>query len=239
MNYDKYSETFLHFHTTDIPEILRKYISGNLGLLDLGAGDGNLLVSLDSSGKLKNFKKITAVDLSPIRCERLKKYTNFEVICADATHIPRLQNNSYDFIICTQVIEHVDEMALLDEIKRLLSPNGILYIASITKSKYGWWYYKDKMGNWALDPTHLREYKSEKHFEKVISEAGFEVLETVSTKLKLSIIEFIIRRVIVPIFRPENIHSLFMKYPFADYIRRNLNLTPPGYKIVETIAKKY
>jgi len=239
MKFEDYSRTFLHFHTTEIPPILRRHLSiDQSALLDLGAGDGNLLVSLQAAGLLDSFDKLVAVDISEQRCDRLREYTEFSVICADATNVSELESSSFDLVLCTQVIEHVDEQSLLREISRLLKPGGIAYIASIIRKKYGWWYYRTADGRWALDPTHLREYESADQYEGVIRSGGFEILETVTTSFKLSIIEFVLRRVIIPVFQPRNIHSIFIKHPFADWIRQNFNIHPPGYHVVETIAKR-
>lgn len=239
MDFEQYSRTFLHFHTEEIPELVTENLQGKeVDLADLGAGDGALLVALKMGGYLEKAKKVVAVDLSPERCERLKNYTDFQVVCSDVTSIPELGDNSFDFIVCTQVIEHVDQDKLLQEIKRILRPGGTLYIASLVRKSFGWWYYKTADGKWAMDPTHLREYASKEEFENVIKSAGFAVEKTVLSPLKLSVLEFIARRVIVPIFKPKNINSFFVKHPAMDILRRKINIHPPRYFIIESIAKK-
>lgn len=239
MDFDEYSRTFLHFHTAEIPKLLTKHLNGRgVTLADLGAGDGAFLVALKLGGHLENAKKVVAVDLSNDRCERLSHYTDFQVVCSDVTSIPEIDSDSIDFVICTQVIEHVDQIKLLEEINRILSPDGTVYIASLVKRWYGWWYYRTADGKWAIDPTHLREYASKEQFEEVIKTAGFTVEETILSPLKLSVFEFLLRRFIVPVFKPNGINSFFMKYPIADFIRRKINIHPPGYYIVETIAKR-
>jgi 2-polyprenyl-3-methyl-5-hydroxy-6-metoxy-1,4-benzoquinol methylase len=237
MKFEDYSRTFLHFHTAEIPPVLRRHLSsGQHSLVDMGAGDGSLLVSLKAAGLLDGFDKVVAVDISEERCKRLRQYTDFSVICGDATSVPALASSSFDLVLCTQVIEHVDEQALLKEITRLLKPGGIAYIASLIKAKYGWWYYRTADGHWAIDPTHLREYASREQYEAVMRRGEFAILETAVTPLRLSIIEFLLRRIIVPLFKPDNIHSFFMKHPVADWVRKNVNIRPPGYSIVETIV---
>lgn len=238
MDFEQYSRTFLHFHTEEIPELVTENLKGKeVDLADLGAGDGALLVALKMGGYLKKARKVVAVDLSTERCERLRKYTDFQVVCSDVTCIPELANDSFDFVICTQVIEHVDQGKLLGEITRILRPGGTLYIASLVRKSFGWWYYKTADGKWAMDPTHLREYSSKEEFENVVKAAGFTIEETVLSPLKLSVLEFIARRVIVPLFNPKNINAFFVKHPFVDYLRRKINIHPPRYFIVETIAK--
>jgi 2-polyprenyl-3-methyl-5-hydroxy-6-metoxy-1,4-benzoquinol methylase len=238
MDFKTYSRTFLHFHSVEIPKLLADVLrkKSNITIADLGAGDGSLLVGLKLKGYLKNAKKVIAVDLSEERCSRLKQIKGLSVICSDVTSIAKLKSNTVDLIICTQVIEHVDQSALLQEIKRLLKPNGILYIASIVKKSYGWWYYKNAQGRWAMDPTHLREYSSKEEFESVLTGSGYKIIQTELSSLKLSVIEFILRRVIVPIFKPKNANAYFLSYRFLDTLRKSINIYPLGYFIIEVIA---
>ncbi len=239
MKFETYSRTFLHFHTEEVPELLIKYLPKNaFSLVDLGAGDGALLVALQRGGYLSYASNVTAVDLSAERCERLRQNADFHVLCSDVTNAPGLISASFDYVICTQVIEHVDQEKLLTEIKRIMSTNGMVYIASLVKKWYGWWYYKTSDGKWAIDPTHLREYASAADFEKVIREAGLEVVETKLSPLKLSVLEFIVRRIIVPLFHPQDVNDFFLKHHFANWLRNTINVRPPGYYIVESIAKK-
>jgi len=239
MKFEKYSRTFLHFHRKEVPELLLKYLPERpFSLVDLGAGDGALLVALQHSGYITEAHKVSAVDLSPERCERLRRSTNFEVFCSDVTNIPSLGSGSFEYAICTQVIEHVDQGRLLAEISRILQPNGILYIASLVKKGYGWWYYRTAEGKWGIDPTHLREYASKEMFEGVLGSAGLKVLETRLTPLRLSVLEFLVRRVAVPLFRLTEVNAFFLQHGFIDFLRRNINIRPPGYSIIETVAMK-
>jgi len=239
MQFETYSRTFLHFHTEDIPKLLLKYFpKGNFSLADLGAGDGALLVALQRGGFLSNASNVTAVDLSAERCDRLRQNADFHVLCSDVTNIPDLPSGSFDYVICTQVIEHVDQEKLLTEIKRILRSDGTLYIASLVKKWYGWWYYRTVDGKWALDPTHLREYASQEDFEKVIKGAGFEIIETKLSPLKLSVLEFIVRRIIVPLFHLHDVNAFFLEHRFANWLRNVINVRPPGYYIIESISKK-
>jgi len=237
MNFEKYSKTFLHFHSDEIPTLINKYLGGNAkSVADLGAGDGSLLIGMKQKGLLKNVKNIVAVDLSKDRCNRLSQIDGLDVICADVTEVPQLESESFDFIICTQVIEHVDQEKLLREIKRLIKPDGKLYIASLIKKKYGFFYYKTLEGKWGMDPTHLREYASRSEYENVLIDGGFKIIETTTSALKLSLFEFIVRRIIVPIFKPKNANSFFLKYKLMNFLRVHINIHPPGYLIVESVV---
>lgn len=239
MNFDDYSRSFLHFYTDEVPALLKKVLPTKEGCVaDLGAGDGALLVALKRGGYLEGARSIVAIDLSPERCARLAQCSDVTVHCSDATEVKGLKAGEVDLVICTQVIEHVDEDKLLSEIIRVLRNDGVLYIASLIKTKYGWWYYRTADGKWALDPTHLREYTSKVEFETKIGGAGFEITDCVVTPLRLSIPEFIVRRFLAPLSPKTNYNSFFLKYGSLDWLRRHVYLHPPGYFIVEVLAKK-
>lgn len=252
MNFESYSRNFLFFHDEAVPELLAKYLPNEeFSLADFGAGDGVLLAALQQAGRLGKAKSIVAVDLSEDRCDRLRQCSDVTVICSDVTAIPELESSRFDFVLSTQVIEHVDENKFLHEIGRVLKDDGTAYIASLVSKygadknyllkygwRYGWRFYKSADGRCLVDPTHLREYASKDHFVNVIEKAGLEVVESKLSPLKLSVLEFLMRRVIVPIFKPRNPNGLFMKSKVLDYLRKVIKLQPPGYYLVEAVAVK-
>ena len=239
MKFENYSKSFLHFYTESIPDLVLKHIpKAEFALADLGAGDGALLAGLQLGGYLEKASNVVAVDISKERCDRLSRISDFEVLCSDVTNMPTLKSKAYDFIVCTQVIEHVDEDSLLNEIKRLLADDGKLYIASLIRKKHGWWYYRTKNGKWGLDPTHLREYASQKEFESVLKKAGFNVVDVSVTSLGLSVMEFLIRRVIVPVFKAKDINDFFLRHRFMNFLRKKMTIHPPGYYIIEAVVLK-
>lgn len=237
MKFEDYSRNFLFFHDEAIPELLEKYLpKKNYSLADLGAGDGVLLAALQRAGYLEKAKSIVAVDLSEDRCDRLRQCTDVTVICSDITAILEIDSSKLDFVISTQVIEHVDESKFLHEIERVLKADGTAYIASLVSEKgadknymlkygwrYGWRFYKTSDGRCLVDPTHLREYASKEHFVSVIEKAGFQVVESKLSPLKLSVLEFLMRRVIVPIFKPSDPNRFFLKNKTLDYLRKKLS----------------
>jgi ubiquinone/menaquinone biosynthesis C-methylase UbiE len=250
MKFEDYSRTFLHFHDETAPELLVKTLpKAEFRLADFGAGDGVFLVALQRGGHLARAKSIVAIDISEDRCERLRQCTDIRVVCSDVTRIPELEDSSVDYIINTQVIEHVDEDKLLGEIKRVLRPGGTLYIASLVSSlgndkyymlkygwRYGWRFYNRVPGRWFVDPTHLREYESKEHFVGVIEKAGFSVVESGLTPLRLSFFEFVMRRIIVPLFKVQDPNGFFLRHRFLDFLRRKIRVQPPGYFLVEAVA---
>jgi 2-polyprenyl-3-methyl-5-hydroxy-6-metoxy-1,4-benzoquinol methylase len=162
-----------------------------------------------------------------------------EAYCGDVTNAKQIGDGEADLIVCTQVIEHVpDDKVLLNEISRQLRVGGIAYVASLVKKKYGWFYYRTKYGKWALDPTHAREYCSKEEFEDLFIKAGFSIIEAKMTQLKLSFIEFMIRRVILKFVKIDDINSVFFRHPWLDRIRKFLMVPIVGYYFIDIIIEK-
>jgi 2-polyprenyl-3-methyl-5-hydroxy-6-metoxy-1,4-benzoquinol methylase len=136
-------------------------------IIDLGCGDGGLILSI-----LKNYKnkKITGVDISPRRVLDLKKkIVGQKFLCRDISS-PKLGKNKFDLVICTQVIEHVEnDRKLVNEIFKILKPKGYLYISSVIKRPFAVYKYRRK-GKFVLDPTHEREYGSVEEFLRLFKD---------------------------------------------------------------------
>ena len=88
-------------------------------LIDIGAGDGNVL-SLLSERKIAT--AFTAVEISNSAIEQIKKKSIpglTEVKQFDGYHLP-FEDNAFDLAVCSHVIEHVEHpRKLLREIKRI------------------------------------------------------------------------------------------------------------------------
>ncbi|MBN1532963.1 MAG: class I SAM-dependent methyltransferase [Spirochaetes bacterium] len=241
MDFLEYSKTFLHFYSDEVPDLLSEHLPAagkKSTVVDLGCGDGAFLIALFQKGYLDNARAI-GVDLSNERIERLKHIDNIEAYCADVNDVREVQDGSVDFIICTQVIEHVpDDSILAGEIFRQLKPGGRAYVASLIKRWYGWFYYRTRHGKWALDPTHEREYESAEELENVLKNAGFIILETKTSQLKLSILEFLIRRVLIKFIRIRDTNNFFVRHRILNFIRNILMLPIPGYLLLEIMVEK-
>ena len=129
-------------------------------LIDLGCGDGIFLRAINNE-----FKNISAVgvDISPRRINSLENdLPKFKFYCRDATNTKI--KKKFDLVHSSQVIEHVpsDEQMVI-EMFRLVNPNGILFCSSVIKKPWAIYKYRCN-GKFALDPTHVREYKDSKEF---------------------------------------------------------------------------
>jgi len=104
-------------------------------LLDIGCGEGRHLIHACLEHNIVG----VGVDLSlrdlKITAERFAPFANynplsyFSIQQTDATKLP-FADHSFDKIICSEVLEHIDDYTgVLQEIKRVLKPNGILAIS--------------------------------------------------------------------------------------------------------------
>lgn len=123
---------------TDIPRVIPKFANlleqnGLVGrrLLDVGCGNGRMLIYFSQSGY-----QVTGFDSSPSALQLSREWLAREklpgdVFQADSRYVFPFPDNSYDVLISTQVIHH----ALLDtvlftigEITRIVVPNGFILI---------------------------------------------------------------------------------------------------------------
>ena len=133
----------------------QKLKTNNLSILDLGSGEGgtasvfsinNFVVSLDLSLiRLQKQKEIVipkkSFSLTEESCQNntedfsvedsFKKNNNF--VNGTALQLS-FSNHSFDLIIIQDVIEHLtDTKSFINEIKRVLKQNGIIYLSTPNK----------------------------------------------------------------------------------------------------------
>ena len=90
-------------------------------VLDIGSGMGGYSSSLVSHGAY-----VVAVDIANTYSSKVKGVTFAQ---ADATRLP-FRSNSFDFVFCSSLIEHVKNPDLLiKEIKRVLKNHGHFYLS--------------------------------------------------------------------------------------------------------------
>lgn len=228
MDIEKYSQ-YVQFYTGDIPGRLRHWLANANwnSLLDLGCGDGALLYALKQAGLLEK-KTIHAVDLSQRRINLVRQISSdFNCQVSSADQLSHLSDNSVDFLISTQVIEHVpDQVAMIKEINRVLAPGGIVYLTTVYKKWYGWYFYRCQ-NRWVLDPTHLREYTADEQLIKPLTEHGFHILENHQHLFWYSCLHFFFRLIRLP---RSWLHTTWLnwlmaiKYPVLGYYNWELIL---------------
>ena len=236
-DFNKYSKEQIQFYGGPIPPLLTELIKENdfKSLADFGCGDGAILFGLQQKGLLENVDDVIAVDLSPIRLDRVKQnIANIKTICGDVCCVTGIEGNKLDFVICSQVIEHVqDDTKLLREIYRVLKTGGMMYISSVIKKWYGWYFYRCN-GKWVVDPTHLREYTSAQKFHALLKKNEFTILKQKLTRFKPSLGNAFNRRLIKCGIVDEGKAKEFKILRSLSRLR----IPVPGYYITEAIAQK-
>jgi len=239
--FQEYSHKNTHFYYSDIPLLLESAIKNinhkDFTLLDLGCGDGRWLYVLQQRGLLTRAKEVVGVDLSPVRIKIVKRnIKSVKTIISDACSVKELKNKSFDFVICSNLIEHVknDEL-LLSEIKRVLKDDGVVYFSSVIKKWYGTYIYKVD-GKSRLDPTHLREYSSKKQFLELLRRMNFIPIKFKITPLKHSVFVFILKITIrLNLMKPDR--RFFLKHSILNKIHKMSMLPIMGYQSIEVFAK--
>jgi 2-polyprenyl-3-methyl-5-hydroxy-6-metoxy-1,4-benzoquinol methylase len=246
---DKYSEKAVHFYGNKVSSLLEEVIreqasnSQSFLLCDLGCGDGATLFALHSQGLLKKAKAVVGVDVSPKRIQRLRFLNELGLrqldgFVSDACSVKQLSDETFDIVICSQLIEHVrDDGALAAEVRRLMKSDGKAYISSVIRKRPGIWIYRNN-GKWVLDPTHLREYASDKDFKFLLERNGLLAVKTKVTPCRFSVLDMAIRLLIkIGFLAPERARSLFVKHRFLNTLR-GPSFPILGFHIIEVVCRK-
>ncbi len=97
-------------------------------IVDLGCGTGRFTLPLQA--RFKNL--VFGIDPSRKMLEKIEDTKNIALIQACAEHLP-ITDHTADMVFCSQVFHHLrDEHAALDEITRILIPNGLFCIRNST-----------------------------------------------------------------------------------------------------------
>jgi len=231
MKSEEFQKNNILYYNEDVPRLLLKYSSlkSSESFLDLGCGDGSLLYFLNKQGYLKN-KEVYVIDFSKHRIGLIKKINDkFNCFVNDACNIKDIKNNSIDFLTSTQLIEHVsDDEKMVKEISRILKEKGTVYLSTVFKKWYGWYFYKCN-GKWALHPEHVREYTEDKQLIDLFKKEGFKVLENKKKLFYFPVIEPLLRKLKI---RRNIFENKFMK------LLRNIKFPIMGYYEWELVLEK-
>ena len=117
---------------TELPaweRLLKKIVWAQLGdirgknILDFGSGEG---VTASHFAENNN-----VVAIEPSEDMLINRWEDFEYrqIQGDVTKLSAFEDNSFDMIICHNVLEYIeDKKSVLDELHRVLKPQGVLSI---------------------------------------------------------------------------------------------------------------
>lgn len=162
-----------------ILNVISKYLERPKKILDVGCGAGTLSIYLASEGNDVNGIDISSNAIK--RCKESARHLKIKNILFEKMNFPnQVPSLKYDFIICSEVIEHLkDDDMVLKTIFSLLNPKGIAIISTPSKNapiyKLGLAYEFDKKVG------HLRRYSVENLKDKC-KNAGFTILEIKKTE---------------------------------------------------------
>jgi ubiquinone/menaquinone biosynthesis C-methylase UbiE len=109
-------------------DIFKKYVNKNGNILDIGCGYGRTLNELYNNG----YKNSVGIDFSEKMIERGKDLYPYLTLGTMEKGKTKYSENTFDAVILLAVLTCIttneEQMELLNEIKRILKQNGIIYI---------------------------------------------------------------------------------------------------------------
>lgn len=241
-----YNEQNPSVYSKMIPMLLKKALINlkkrkSFFLIDLGCGKGEILYCLKKEGYLKK-ARVFGLDIDPKAISAFKKkMPEAKAILADASNLEILKANSFDLVICNQVVEHVeDDKILIHQINHILKKGGLLYIASVLKKWYGLYWYRNKFGQIAVHPDHLREYSSSKEFRDLLTKGGFNVKKLNVYPSKFPIVDyFLLFLAKLSVLKSNNLRDFYFNHPRIHQLSNKMLFPPiPGYATIEALAEK-
>jgi len=198
-------------------------------IIDLGVGGGTLISNVS---KITNAELI-GIDQSKVALELIsEKYPFVKTVHADVLSTQQ-ENSSVDTVLSTMTIEHVDDVAMLKEVNRILEPGGCFFVTTVVKKKRAFYFYKNEQGERVLEPSHLKEYASEKQFLELLEENGFVLLCSELSQIKFPIIDPFLK-LISKLF---GINYL-IENPLIEKIRLISRVPIIGYYAIEVLCQK-
>ena len=130
-----------------VRRLLDRYCDKSGRILDVGCGTGLMVESLLEWGR-----DVVGLDLRPEGLQRTRRaFPRAGMVQAEATELP-FAGESFRVVMLLDVLEHVDDHRLLEEVHRVLEPGGV---AIITVPAMPWlWSYRDEAAG------HRRRYTS-------------------------------------------------------------------------------
>lgn len=115
-------------------------------ILEIGSGLGYLTYSLFCEGY-----DVLGIDISNAAVQQAEKTFGNHYLCADLFDFVQNNESTYDVVVMTEVIEHVEQpLSFMSAIKRLLTNDGVALITTPNKS----FYPDDIVWGTELPPVH-------------------------------------------------------------------------------------
>lgn len=152
-----FARLFLNQATYGAGKKFPQFVS-NGRALDIGCGSGVFLATLKRHGW-----SVQGVEISAISAKRAKEALDIDVFVGNLKGA-KFESNEFDFISMNHSLEHITDLdETLEEIRRVLSPDGILYIEvpnveSLSRklSKEFWLHWDSPRHLFAFSPATLK-----------------------------------------------------------------------------------
>jgi 2-polyprenyl-3-methyl-5-hydroxy-6-metoxy-1,4-benzoquinol methylase len=153
-----------------VKPLLKPPEEGRERLIDLGCGAGELCVYARDLGY-----EVTAVDVSESNVKNVRSL-GLAAQVADLNRPLPFEDNSFDFAILVEVIEHVvNAELLLKEIARILRPGGQLLLSTPNHAYYGN-RFAALIGKPPKEEGYHFRFFTRKLLESKLAEAGFQIV---------------------------------------------------------------
>jgi 2-polyprenyl-3-methyl-5-hydroxy-6-metoxy-1,4-benzoquinol methylase len=119
----------LHYH----PVILNAVPDGCERALDVGCGEGILARQLSHV-----VRHVSAIDRDEPSLDLARRHpasAGIEYLLGDFLTYP-LEPTSFDLVVSVAALHHMDTAVVLDRMRRLLRPGGILAVVGLARSRY-------------------------------------------------------------------------------------------------------
>lgn len=167
--FDTFDGKFCSLMYDDVIQQIKKQLFESV--LDIGCGTGAMLSMI-----ISDYKDVQAcgIDLSEKMIQKSAELLGQRVklVVGDSDNLPWV-DNSFDLVVCNSSFHHFPEpLKVLEEIKRVLKPNGRIIIAD------PWWSEPKRflINSFLRSPVNflgdVRIY-SEPEFRKMLTDSGF------------------------------------------------------------------
>ncbi|KKS55121.1 MAG: Methyltransferase type 12 [Candidatus Magasanikbacteria bacterium GW2011_GWA2_42_32] len=154
--------------------IFSGWIRDNSSVLDVGCGDGAFLNFLKEQNRGLN---LTGVDISE-QALSVARERGFEALQADVSSALPFKDKTFDYSVCSEVLEHIaNSEDLLNEMRRISRKGVLVSVPNIAlwKHRCRLFFLGSFPIQWLLEPREHIRFFSVKDFIKTTRALGFTV----------------------------------------------------------------